>query len=152
MSGQVESVNTSRGGVPKESVFEALVTAHGVEGDRQHDLRFHGGLNRAVILYSLDVIRVLQSEGHPITIGSTGENLTISGVDWPALGPGMHLRIGGARLEITKYATPCRTIAQSFSALDFTRISQQQHPGWSRLCAKVLADGLVKAGDPVIVE
>ena len=47
-AGRVESINTSRGGVPKQPVFEALVTADGVDGDRQSDRRFHGGPDRAV--------------------------------------------------------------------------------------------------------
>ena len=66
--GRIESINVSRGGVPKTPVFEALVTADGIDGDRQRDLRFHGGPERAVVLFSLDVIRALQREGHPINV------------------------------------------------------------------------------------
>ena len=131
--GRVESINTSGGGVPKASAFEALVTEHGVDGDRQRDLRFHGGPDRAVVLFSLDVIRALQQEGHPITVGS----------------PGAELHIGDARLLVTKYASPCENIAPSFVADDFTRISQKRHAGWSRVCARVLAGGVVRMGDAV---
>lgn len=147
--GRVESINTSRGGVPKASAFEALVTEHGLDGDRQRDLRFHGGLDRAVVLYSLDIIRALQHEGHPIAVGSTGENLTISGVDWPSVAPGAELHIGEVRLLITKYASPCENIGPSFASEDFTRISQKRHAGWSRVCARVLAGGIVRLGDSV---
>ena len=66
----MESINVSRGGVPKTSVFEALVTEHGVDGDRQHDLRHHGGPDRAVSLFSLELIQALQREGHPIAAGT----------------------------------------------------------------------------------
>ena len=147
--GKVESINTSRGGVPKASAFEALVTEHGLDGDRQRDLRFHGGLDRAVVLYSLDVIHALQQEGHPITVGSTGENLTVAGLDWTAVSPGAELRIGEVRLLITKYVSPCENIGPSFLRQDFTRISEKRHPGWSRVCARVLAGGIVRMGDPV---
>jgi MOSC domain-containing protein YiiM len=147
--GRVESINTSRGGVPKSSAFEALVTEYGLDGDRQSDLRFHGGLDRAVVVYSLDVIRALQQEGHPIAVGSTGENLTISGVDWESVAPGVELRIGEVRLLITKYASPCENIGPSFLNGDFTRISQKRHAGWSRVCARVLSGGIVRMGDPV---
>ena len=148
-TGRLESINTSRGGVPKLSAFEALVTEHGLDGDRQRDLRFHGGLDRAVVLYSLDVIRALQQEGHPIAVGSTGENLTVSGVDWTAVVPGVELSIGGVRLLVTKYASPCENIGPYFLNDDFTRISQKRHPGWSRVCARVLREGIVRIGDPV---
>jgi MOSC domain-containing protein YiiM len=147
--GRVESINTSRGGVPKMSAFEALVTEYGLDRDRQRDRRFHGGPDRAIVLYSLDVIRALQSEGHPVTIGSTGENLTVSGLDWTVVAPGAELRIGDVRLVITKYASPCENIAPSFVDSDFTRISQKRHPGWSRVCARVLAGGIVRMGDEV---
>src|SRR6266540_7312525 len=113
-TGRVESINTSRGGVPKSSVFEAPVTENGIDGDRQRDLRFHGGADRAVVLYSLDVIRALQQEGHPITVGSTGENITVSGVDCASVVPGVELHIGDVRLHITKYASPCENIGPSF--------------------------------------
>src|SRR5262245_52005900 len=131
MIGRVESVNTSGGGVPKTSVFEALITTLGVDGDRQAHPQFHGGPDRAVVLYSLDVIRRLQDEGHPIATGTTGENITLSGIDWDALQPGHELDVGGARLQITKFASPCETIRGSFLNGDVQRISQKRHPGWS---------------------
>jgi hypothetical protein len=37
----------------------------------------------------------------------------------------------------------------SFLAEDFMRISQKVHPGWSRVCARVIAGGLAQLGDPV---
>lgn len=133
------------------SAFEALVTEHGLDGDQQRDLRFHGGLDRAVVLYSLDVIRALQDEGHPIAVGSTGENLTLSGVDWTSVSPGVELSIGEVRLLVTKYASPCENVGPFFLDGDFTRISQKRHPGWSRVCARVLAGGIVRIGDSVTV-
>jgi len=33
-------------------------------------------------------IEALQNEGHPIAFGSTGENLTVSGIDWQRVVPG----------------------------------------------------------------
>src|SRR4029077_20118491 len=95
-------------------MFEALVTERGLDGDRQRDPRFHGGPDRAIILFSLDVIRALQREGHSIGVGTTGENLTVSGLDWPEIVPGTALEIGEVRLLITKYTSPCEKIAFSF--------------------------------------
>jgi len=149
--GRIESVQTSRGGVPKGTVFEAFVSEAGVSGDAHAHPEFHGGPDRAVVLHSLEVIRALQAEGHPIGPGTTGENLTVSGLDWASIVPGTRLRAGSALLEISKYATPCRTIAGSFLDGAFTRIGQAQHPGWSRLCARVLEAGLVQPGDSVTV-
>lgn len=152
MVGKVESVNTSRGGVPKVSVFEALINTLGLETDFQSDQQNHGGPDRAVVLYSLELIHALQAEGHSVAPGTTGENLTVSGLDWPMLVPGTTLRVGDVGLEITRYASPCHKIGPSFLQHDFTRISQKVHPGWSRLCARVLAVGVVRPGDAIAVE
>ena len=151
MGARVEQVNVNpEGGVPKLPVPQAFVSVFGVEGDLQRDIMFHGGPFRAVSLFSLELILALQAEGHPIAPGSTGENLTISGLDWSRLSPGDHLRAGNeVVLQLTDYAAPCTTIVDSFLHWNVTRIAQQVHPGWSRLYAAVLEEGIVRPGDPV---
>ncbi len=151
MPGRIEAINISRGGLPKQPTFEAVITEQGIEGDTQNDLVRHGGPNRAVLLYSLDVIRGLQAEGHSITAGSAGENLTVSGVDWAAIVPGTRLAVGETELEITRYTTPCAKLGRLFRGADFMRIAQQTNPGFSRVCAKVLKGGIVRPGDAVVV-
>lgn len=149
--GRLVHVNVNpQGGVPKLSVPFAEITAAGVRGDKQNDRRHHGGPQRAVSLYALERIEALRAEGHPITPGSTGENLTISGLDWEAIGIGDRLVVGDwVELEITGYAAPCRTIAAAFVDGAFGRIGQQTHPGWSRLYARVNSEGDVRPGDLV---
>jgi MOSC domain-containing protein YiiM len=140
------------GGVPKYAVGSALVTTTGVAGDRQLDLEHHGGPERAVCLFALERIEALAAEGHPIAPGTTGENLTVAGLDWAALGPGSRLAVGDdVLLEVTRPAPPCNTIAASFIGGKFVRISEKVHPGWSRLYARVLREGLVREQDPVRV-
>ncbi|HMO25741.1 MAG TPA: MOSC domain-containing protein [Tepidisphaeraceae bacterium] len=140
------------GGVPKHAVPRATVHTGGVAGDRQRNLKVHGGPERAVCLFSLERIQALQAEGHPIVPGSTGENLTIAGLDWDAIVPGTKLRIGEeVELEVLSYTAPCSNIADSFTARQFKRMSQKVHPGWSRVYARVLNEGDVRAGDVVRV-
>lgn len=148
-TGQIVSINCSAGGVPKRPVAEALVTTHGLFGDSQADREHHGGPSRAVCLFSVQRIRALQDEGHPIDIGTTGENLTVASLDWDLVTPGSGLVVGGALLEVTDYAKPCRTIRESFINHRFVRMSEKHHPGWSRVYAKVLREGLVRIGDTV---
>jgi MOSC domain-containing protein YiiM len=148
-AGRLESINVSDGGVPKLPVAQAAVTERGVSGDRQRDLRFHGGPERAVSIYAAEAIAALAAEGHPIRAGSAGENLTVSGVRWAEVVPGAELRVGPVRLVVTGYAAPCRNIAPSFVGGAFARISGKAHPGWSRVYARVLEGGVVRVGDPV---
>src|SRR5690348_9081759 len=105
---RVAQISVSAGGVPKHAVPAARVTAHGVEGDAQRNRRLHGGPDRAVCLFSLERIRALQAEGHPITPGSIGENVTLEGVDWGTVVPGVCLRLGAeVVIQITDYTAPC---------------------------------------------
>jgi MOSC domain-containing protein YiiM len=143
------SVNP-RGGVPKHRVPAAHLGFNNVEGDKQRDTRFHGGPERAVCLFSWEVIRALQDEGHPIGCGTAGENLTISGLDWSTLAPGVQLQIGDeALIEITRPTTPCYKIAASFVDGTFNRISHKRFPAETRYYARVLCEGTVREGDAV---
>jgi MOSC domain-containing protein YiiM len=150
-TGQVSQINVNpRGGVPKYAVPSAELSVEGVAGDKQRDRRFHGGPQRAVCLYSAELIAALQAEGHPIAPGTTGENLTVAGLDWAALRVGDRLLVGEwVELEITGYAAPCSNIEASFAEGAFKRISEKVHPGWSRLYARVLSEGVVRTGDRV---
>lgn len=147
--GTVVQISVSRGGVPKLAVPRAHLSSDGVEGDRQNDRRHHGGPDRAVCIYSLELIEALQREGHPIVPGSAGENLTVSGLDWDSIAPGIQLTIGGAVLEVVSFTVPCKTIRASFADGRFERISQKTNPGWSRVYARVLSAGEARMGDAV---
>jgi MOSC domain-containing protein YiiM len=145
--GVVHSINVSNGGVPKLPRDSCYVGVNGLEGDRQRDLRYHGGPERAVCLYSLDLIRALQAEGHSIEPGSIGENLTVTEVDWARMVPGARVEAGAVVLQLTDYAAPCSNIARSFERRQYARVNQKIHAGWSRLYARVLTEGTLRVGD-----
>lgn len=150
-TGRLDSIQVSDGGVPKRPVAEAEVGSGGLRGDWQRERRYHGGPLRAVSLYSAEVIAALRAEGHPISPGSTGENLTLSGLPWQAVVPGAELRVGEVRLRVESFASPCQKIAASFAGGSSKRVSQELHPGWSRAYASVLSPGRVRVGDAVVL-
>lgn len=151
--GRIVQINISDGGVPKLPVEQAEVTLEGLVGDRQKNLKYHGGPDRAICLWSAEIIDQLQAEGHPIAPGSSGENLTIEGLAWDKIAIGTQLQIGDpdssnpVLIEITDYAQPCRTIAKYFTGRKYGRISQKRNPGTSRLYAKVKTQGVVQVND-----
>lgn len=148
----VFQLNASTGGVPKRALPAADVNWLGIVGDGHNDTRHHGGPERALCLYSLELILALQAEGHPIFPGAAGENVTIAGLDWARVVPGARLRLGSAvEIEITGYATPCQNIRAYFAGAEFTRIGEKLHPGWARAYARVLSGGKLQVGDPVIL-
>lgn len=147
VGGRIFQLNVSQGGVPKRPVLEARLGSLGLEGDAVAHPRIHGGPERALCLYSLERILALQAEGHTPVPGSLGENVTLVGVDFDALGPGDRLRLGEeAVVEVTRYTTPCKTIAPFFRDGEIDRIHQERRPGWSRVYARVVAPGVLRAG------
>lgn len=150
MMARIVQVSVSRGGVPKTAVSEALVGVDGVEGDAHRNLELHGGPERAVCLFSMEAIVGLRAEGHAIAPGAIGENVTVEGLDWSAVTPGAHLLLGHTvLLQVTRYTSPCRTIGPVFSDGQFIRVSQKHRPGWSRVYARVLVEGVIRPNDPV---
>jgi len=148
MPGAIVQVSVSKGGVPKLPVLEAQVGELGLAGDGHDDTANHGGPERALCLFSLERIEAMAAEGHPIAPGSTGDNVTLSGIDWDAVVPGARLRLGADVLvEVTRYTTPCKTNAASFKDGDFNRMHQNLFPGFSRVYARVLAGGAIRPGD-----
>jgi MOSC domain-containing protein YiiM len=150
--GAVVQINASGGGVPKTPIDAAWIDYGGLDGDQQADRRNHGRPFQAVCLWCTERIDGLRVEGHPIHAGSAGENLTVTGLDWDTMRPGVVGRFGQATLQLTAYATPCSKNAQWFADRDFRRIDQSRHRGWSRVYARVLEPGSVRPGDTVVIE
>ncbi|MBJ29074.1 MAG: sulfurase [Euryarchaeota archaeon] len=150
MSGVVHSINISSGGVPKNMVESAEVRKEGVEGDFNRFREGRGGdPDRAVCIFSLERIESLKQEGHPIEVGSTGENITIQGVDWESLAGGALVEIGDVVLELSEPCAPCSKIGKSFIDSSFDRVNHDREFGWSRWLARVWREGTVKIGDSV---
>jgi MOSC domain-containing protein YiiM len=150
-AGRVVQVSVSPGGVPKLAVPVGRVTPLGLEGDGHRDREHHGGPDRALCLFSLERIEGLQAEGHRVEPGTLGENLTVAGLDWPALAPDDHLLLGERVLvQVTRFTAPCANVRGAFRDGDYARVSEKRHPGWSRVYARVLVPGEVRPGDPVV--
>ncbi len=149
---RIFQINLSDGGVPKLAVRRAEVRRLGIRGDRQRNLKVHGGPERAVCLYSLERILGLQAEGHPVFPGALGENVTVSGLNWESVTPGARLQLGDqVLLEVTQYTTPCNNLIDSFKSGDFSRHSQEKYPGWARVYARVIQEGEIQTGDRLLL-
>jgi len=150
MKGLVHSINISSGGVPKRTVDSVNIVKEGVEGDfnRIRDER-GGDPDRAVCIFSLERIEELKQEGHPIDIGSTGENITVSGIDWDSLTKGSRLEVGDVVMELSEPCAPCSKIGGSFIDRRFGRVDHEQEFGWSRWLARVVHEGRISVGDSV---
>jgi len=152
MTAEIVQVSISPGGVPKLPVAEAEVGVMGLAGDGHNEPPWvHGGPERALCLWSFEVIEALNAEGHRLFPGAAGENVTIRGLDWAQVVPGSFLKLGDTVVcMVTRYTTPCRTNAGWFADGNFLRMHQDVHPGSSRVYARVIEGGIIRPGDRVL--
>ena len=150
-TGSVTQVSASGGGVPKLALPSADVGWRGVAGDVQRTRVHHGRPWQALCLWSDEVLAILQAEGHPIARGAAGENITITGLDWSEVRPGVVVRIGTLLAHVQAYSEPCSKNARWFVDGDFHRMHADVGPV-SRVYATVLRPGRVSPGDDVVLE
>ena len=151
MNGSIAGLFASpNGGVPKPQVQQLQITADGCIGDFQRDKKHHGGTQRAVCLFSEEVIAALQEEGHPIFPGSV-EKIFYFAKLIGKIKVGSQLFFQQLVLEVTSDAPPCKTIGDSFIDGKFTSISAKIKPNWTRWYAKVITEGQVNVDENVSI-
>ncbi|RZS68510.1 MOSC domain-containing protein [Agromyces ramosus] len=142
-----------------------LVEGHGVEGDAhagatvRRRSRFKGTWTepnrRQVHLIQLELFDELAVEGHEVAPGELGENVTIAGVDLPALPLGTRIRLGdAAEVELTGLRNPCVQIERFQPGL-MKRLIRRDGRGATLRRAGVMAivveGGVVRPGDAIVV-
>lgn len=169
MTGRIVSVNV---GMPREHGVEGAanpmdrawttgffkepvagpvrVGATNLEGDGQADLRVHGGPDKAVLLYAASHYPGWREElGFEMPFGAFGENLTVEGMTEADVCIGDVLDVGTARLQVAQPRGPCWKIARRWKIRDLSaRVQRSGRPGWY---ARVLREGVLQAGDPVVL-
>lgn len=148
MTGIIEQVSVSAGGLPKRAVEGARAGTLGLWGDRQRNTAIHGGPRKALLLASAEDVDELAREGFPVAPGSLGENLTVRGIDFRALRPGMRFRAGAALLELTTPRKPCVQL-EPYNGGRTGRIQAALETRHARggFYAAVLEEGEIRTGD-----
>ena len=149
--GSTAGLFISDGGVPKHPQTSIEVTFGGVVGDKQNDRGNHGRPWQAVCVWSTEVIDAFAADGHPLAPGLAGENVTLTGIPWERVVPGVRLLIGDVRLEVSTYAVPCRKNAAWFVDGHFGLMHHRYGPV-SRVYATVLSPGTIRMGDAAVLE
>lgn len=118
-------------------------------GDRQADLRVHGGYNKAVYAYPSEHYDRWRQELPDVsfTAGMFGENLTISGLLEADVHVGDRLSIGTAEFVVTQPRSPCFKLNIRFGRADM--IKRFVRSGRSGFYLAILKQGELKAGDPI---
>lgn len=115
-------------------------------GDEQADLVHHGGVDKAVLAYSLDHYpgwRELYPE-RDFSPGAFGENLSVAGVQEADCCVGDVIAIGECVLEISQPRQPCWKLSRRWNLAQLA--AKVQTTGRSGWYLRVLSAGVIEAG------
>jgi len=136
-----------RSGIFKDHVDGALYLGkENFDGDRQADLKNHGGPDKAVLLYAASHYaywrRVLPHLNW--VNGGFGENLTVTDMTEDKVALGDVYAVGSVRVEVSQPRHPCWKLARRWTQKDLAaRVQQNGFSGWY---VRVLQEGTVEAG------
>jgi MOSC domain-containing protein YiiM len=167
-SGVVIAVSAkAKHGVDKANRDEVrLIAGQGVEGDAhcgptvKHRSRWRRDPTqpniRQVHLLHAELHEELDAKGFAVTPGLMGENITTRGVDLLGLPKGAIMRLGpDAVIEVTGLRNPCYQLdklQQGLMAACLDKTADGKLVRKAGVMSVVLAAGLVRAGDQILVE
>lgn len=119
-------------------------------GDRQADLRVHGGPEKAVYLYSSEFYERWSRERPDLQFGPGmfGENLTTEGLVDDDVSIGDRFRIGTAELVVTQPRLPCFKLGIKMGRDEF--VLEFLERGLFGFYLAVAREGEVEAGDSIV--
>lgn len=158
MKGKLIQLNISQGGMPKLPIPEAYVSVEQVEGDSWREAN-HGGRERAVCLFSMELIEELKREGYTLFPGAMGENFTTEGLDYRKIRLGDIFQVGSeVQIKINRIRIPCSNLDVYGKGLQNAIYDAEvkngnvETPKWGKSGYKceVLKEGNVRPGDVII--
>lgn len=139
-----------RTGIFKEPVpGRIMLRALNLDGDGQGDLSVHGGIDKAVYVYSIVHYDYWKCElgQDDLTYGQFGENFTVEGMLEDTVHIGDIFRVGNARVEISQPRVPCFKLGIKMGDAKFVkRFLASERVGFY---VRVLEAGEVGAGDEI---
>ncbi len=120
-----------------------------IEGDRQADLRVHGGIDKAIYAYSYEAYNWWKkTRPDTYSFGAFGENLTIDEFSEKEICIGDSFQVGEAILQVAQPRMPCYKLAVKFN--DPSILKAFMKSGRPGIYFRVLKEGMVDAGDELI--
>ena len=120
-----------------------------LDGDRQADLRLHGGAEKAVYAYPSEHYEYWRNELPDMKLpwGMFGENFTVEGLNEKEVNIGDRFRVGDALFMVTQPRMPCYKLAAKFERDDIIkRFLESERTGFY---FSVIEEGEVGAGDAI---
>lgn len=137
-------------GIFKEPVpGRTMMRRLNIDGDGQGDLSVHGGIHKAVYVYSVEHYDYWKRElgREDLTYGKFGENLTVEGLLEGAVHIGDVFRIGEALVEVSQPRVPCFKLGIKMGDPRIVKpFLESKRVGFY---VRVLEEGEVGAGDAI---
>lgn len=120
-----------------------------LEGDGQADLKAHGGVNRAVYVYTLENYDFWKKKlkRDDFSFGQFGENFTVEGMLEDQIHVGDTFRVGYVLVQVTQPRAPCFKLAIRMNMDKFPKLFLASNRVGFYL--RVLEEGEVGAGDDI---
>ena len=138
-------------GIYKEPVAgRVAIRVLNLDGDRQADLRVHGGREKAVYAYPSEFYELWRREQPQLDFGPGrfGENLTTEGLLDENVSVGDRFRVGTAELVVTQPRLPCFKLGIKMRRAEF--VTEFLERGLHGFYLAVVREGEVEAGDPIV--
>ncbi|MCU5668662.1 MOSC domain-containing protein [Bacillus cereus] len=149
-------------GLPKEVIYGGKVVHTGINkkqvkepvylsfvkfnGDGQADLVHHGGVDKAVCVYTGDHYPYWEKElNQDLVYGAFGENITVSGMSEEDVCIGDTFELGQAIVQVTQPRQPCFKLAKKYNIPKLPLYFQET--GYTGFYFRVLKEGWVSSVD-----
>lgn len=127
----------------KEPVYLSFVKFN---GDGQADLVHHGGVDKAVCVYTGDQYPYWEKElNQDLVYGAFGENITVSGMSEEDVCIGDTFELGQAIVQVTQPRQPCFKLAKKYNIPKLPLYFQET--GYTGFYFRVLKEGWVSSVD-----
>ncbi|MGN4669340.1 MOSC domain-containing protein [Bacillus cereus group sp. MYBK234-1] len=127
----------------KEPVYLSFVKFN---GDGQADLVHHGGVDKAVCVYTGDHYPYWEKElNQDLVYGAFGENITVSGMSEEDVCIGDTFELGQAIVQVTQPRQPCFKLAKKYNIPKLPLYFQET--GYTGFYFRVLKEGWVSSVD-----
>jgi len=135
----------------KQAVSWASVSKLGLSGDKQGDLRYHGGLEKAVHQYSQQSYQLLRMQfphlAPALVHGAMGENLSVADMHDTDVCIGDIYQFGDCLLQVSQPRQPCYKIGVRFEQKGLESVvAKRGITGWYY---RVMEAGMIKTGSAV---
>jgi MOSC domain-containing protein YiiM len=131
----------------RETYKTAHISKDGIKEDEQSDIRYHGGIDKALLIASTNHNKAYERElGESMDMTIFSANILVNDLDEKSVFVGDIYSIGEALVQVTQPRQPCWKIGAIFSKKIAQFIKQHNATGWY---VRVLQEGNISLQDSV---